>query len=138
MSRYISLLCNVHAVTKLVPSCGTRLLRVMPPSGHAKQSSRPSKKLKPRQQLRKKGVGEKKKKPKRRQGRSELRKLLNVLKQRPQPTRNDGTRRGLRERRRERSKNKRGSWLRRGKRIRNYNRACKSSLVSLEAKVTLH
>jgi len=110
----------------------------MPPAGHAKQSSRLSKKLKPTQQLKKRSVGEKKKRLKRRQRRSELRKLLNVLKQRPRPTRNDGTRRGLRGRRRERSKNKRGSWLRRGKKIKNYNRACKSSLVSLEAKFTLH
>lgn len=109
----------------------------MPPAGHARQSSRLSKKLKPKQQLKKRSVGEKKK-LKRWQGRSELRKLQNVLKQRPQPTRNDGTRRGLRGRRREINKNKRGSWPRRGKKIRNYNRTCKSSLVGLEVKFTLH
>ena len=108
----------------------------MPPAGHTKQSSRLSKKLKSMRQPRKRGVREKKK-LKRQRRRSELEKLLNVLKQRPRPTRNDGTRRGLRGRRSERSKNRRGSWLPKGKKIVNYNRACESSLVGLEAKDTL-
>lgn len=111
---------------------------MMPPAGHAKRSSRLSKKLKPVRQLRKRGVREKKKKLKRQRRRSELGKLLNVPKQRPRPTRNGGTKRGLRGRRRERSKNRRGSWLPKGKKIVNYNRACESSLVGLEAKVILH
>ena len=80
---------------------------MMPPAGHAKQSSRLSKKLKPKQQLRKRDVREKKKKLKRQRRRSELGKLLSVLKQWPRPTRNEGTRRGLRGRKRERGKSKR-------------------------------
>ena len=76
------------------------------PSEHAKQSSRLNKKLK-----------------RQRRG-SELGKLPNVLKRRPQPTRNDGTKRELRGRRRERGRNKRGSWLFKVKKIGNCNRAC--------------
>jgi hypothetical protein len=109
---------------------------MMPSAGHAKQSSRLNKKLKLKQQLRKRGVGEKKKVKKQRR-RSELGKLLNVLKQRPRPTRNDGTRRELRGRTRERNKNERGNWLLKGKKTGNYNRACESSFAGLEFRLTL-
>lgn len=90
-----------------------------------KQSLRLSEKPKPRQQLRKSSVGEKKK-LKRRRRRSEPGKLLSVLKPRLRPTRNVEKRRRLRGRRRERGKNKRGSWLLKGKKIENHNRSCES------------
>lgn len=51
-----------------------------PPAERAKQNSRQSRKLKLKQQLRKRGVAEKKRKLKRQRRRSELEKLLNVLK----------------------------------------------------------
>jgi len=72
---------------------------------------------------------------KRQRRRSELGKLLNVLKRLPWPTRNGGTTRGPRERRRERGKNKRGNWLKE-KKLGNKKRTCESSLVGLKAEVT--
>jgi hypothetical protein len=93
-----------------------------------------SKKLKPRKRLRKRGVGEKRK-LRRQQRRSERGKLLSAPRLRPQPTRNVETKRGLRGRRRERGKNKRGNWPPKGKKKGNHNRAYSPFVVTLKSEV---
>lgn len=98
-----------------------------------KQSERQSERQKFRQQPKKRGV--RKKKLKRRPRRNEREKLLSVPKLRPRPIRNDGTMRGLKGIRRERGKNKRGSWLLKGKKRENHSRGYKPpfSVFSTEA-----
>jgi hypothetical protein len=91
-----------------------------------KRNSRLNKKPKLKQQLKKRGVGEKKRKLKRQRRRSEPGKLQNAPKLRLLPTRNAGTRRGQRGKRRERGRNERGNWLPKRKKIRNNNRTCES------------
>ena len=98
-----SLLSGANTGTESVLSCGIRLLLATLPARHSKQNWRLSKKLKPRQRLKRIGAGERKRrpkpKPKRQRRRSEPGKLLNVPKPWPLPTRNAGRRRRLRGRR---------------------------------------
>jgi hypothetical protein len=124
--RYVSPFFRCSHDAESAFSCGILLLRTIQPAAHTKQSSRLSKKLKSRQQPRKRGAREKKRKLKRQRRRSEPGKQLNVPKSRPRPTRNVETRRGLRGRKRKRGKSKRGNWLLKRKKIRSYNRTCES------------
>lgn len=93
-----------------------------------------SKKLKPRKRLRKRGV-EEKKKPRKQQRRSERGKPLSAPKQWLRQTRNVETKRGLRRRKSERGKNKRGSWPSKRKKKENHNRAYSPFAVTLKSEV---
>jgi hypothetical protein len=109
---------------------------MMPSAGHAKQSSRLNKKLKLKQQLRKRGVGEKKKaeeaakKERAREAAKRAEAAAAADKKRRDKERAE------RENERE-NKNERGNWLLKGKKTGNYNRACESSFAGLEFRLTL-
>jgi hypothetical protein len=136
-ASYVEVSSPVYPVcimgTKSVSSCEIHLLLIQLAS-HRNQNSRLGKKLKPRLRPSKRGVG-KKKKLKRPPRRSELGKLLSAPKPWLRPTRNVGTKRGPRGRKRERSKNKRGSWPLKGMKAGNHNRAYDPFIIILGTKI---